>query len=218
MLRHKALFCLFVLGALATAARAAGVPTPVPSFTISASNVTMPPSGTVAIPFTLTSVNGFVGSVGVLCIEPTVAGSVHEGPYCANYGPARSYSLTANGTATGTYEVVAKKPPAVPVVGSLHLRRQPRGATWALASVLLLGLGFSRRSRRISRGLLVVAMAALAGIGMSGCGGPPTLTPGAYIFTLSATSVSSDTQPSITENTTATVTVPAGIVTDSTSN
>jgi hypothetical protein len=40
--------------------------TPAPSFTISATNVAMPLSGIVSIPFTLTSVNGFVGSVAVL--------------------------------------------------------------------------------------------------------------------------------------------------------
>jgi hypothetical protein len=36
-----------------------------PAFTISASNTTMPASGMGAIPFTLTSVNGFAGSVVV---------------------------------------------------------------------------------------------------------------------------------------------------------
>jgi hypothetical protein len=53
---------------------------------------------------------------------------------------------------------------------------------------------------------------ALAGIGISGCGGPPTLTPGDYVFTLNANSVS---PPSLTASTTSTVTVPAGIVTHS---
>jgi len=38
-----------------------------PSFSISASNAAMPTSGTGAIPFTLTSVNGFAGAVSVSC-------------------------------------------------------------------------------------------------------------------------------------------------------
>jgi len=112
MTRNKTLRCLVVFSGLACGLCAAQVPaaTPAPSFTISATNVAMPLSGIVSIPFTLTSVNGFVGSVAVLCIEPTVAGSVHEGPYCDQGGPLMAYPLTANGTTTGSIMIVAIKP------------------------------------------------------------------------------------------------------------
>ena len=212
MLRNNALSCLVVLSVLVTRACVAGAATPVPSFTITASNVTMPSSGEVSIPFTLTSVNGFVGSVGILCSEPTVAGSKHEGPYCENYGAVQSYSLSVNGTATGGYKIVAIKPPLVPAAGLRH----SGGATWALAGVLMLGLGLRKRSQRLARGLLGMGLIGLTGLGLSGCGGPPTLRPGDYVFTLTAQSVSNGTLiPVITASTTATVTVPAGIVTDS---
>ena len=61
-----------------------------------------------------------------------------------------------------------------------------------------------------------MGLIGLTGLGLSGCGGPPTLRPGDYVFTLTAQSVSNGTLiPVITASTTATVTVPAGIVTDS---
>jgi hypothetical protein len=184
--------------------------TPAPSFTISATNVTMPSSGMVAIPFTLTSVNGFVGSVSVFCFLPTVAGSVNKGPYCEDYGPAHAFPLTANGTTTGNYSVVAILPDVLPAAKSANQR--VRDGRWALAGVLMLGIGL-RRKRRFARGWMAVGVLGLIGMGLSGCGGPPTLTPGPYAFTLSAQSV--DTTPTITASTTAIVTVPAGIVTKS---
>ena len=67
MTRNKVLIHLIAIPALASSLSPAQVPTPAPSFTISASNVTMPSSGTVPIPFTLTSVNGFAGMVSVTC-------------------------------------------------------------------------------------------------------------------------------------------------------
>lgn len=213
MTRNKALSCMIVLSALASAVCAAQVPTNAPIFTISASNVTMPASGMVSIPFTLTSVNGFVGSVVVQCVPPTVSAGV-KAPYCEDYGPIQAFPLTADGSTTGSYEVVAIKPEAVPAVGGANLLRHGQGASWALAGFLMLGIGLQRkRTRRFARALLAIGVIGLTGMSISGCGGPPTLTPGAYVFTLNSNSVIGTL--GLSASTTSTVTVPAGIVTNS---
>jgi hypothetical protein len=211
--RNKVLSYLVVLSAWVPTLCRAGVPTPVPGITISTSNVTMPSSGTVSIPFTLTSVNGFVGSVTVDCIAPTEPAGV-KAPYCEDYGPVRAFPLTADGTATGSYEVVAIPLNVVAAARGENLLRHDQGASWALAGVLMLGLGLQRKkTRRLGRVLLAIGGIGLTVLGISGCGGPPTLTPGAYLFTLNANSVS--ISPALTASATATVTVPAGIVTKS---
>ena len=213
MTRNKVLSYLAVLSALAPTLCRAGVPTPVPSITISATNVTMPSSGSVAISFTLTSVNGFVGSVTVDCIAPTEPAGV-KAPFCEDYGPVRAFPLTADGTATGSYEVVAIPPQTEPAARGANLWRHDEEASWALAGVLILGIGLQRkRTRRFARVLLAIGGIGLTGMGLSGCGGPPTLTPGAYVFTLNATAILPALGPSA--STTSTVTVPAGIVTKS---
>jgi hypothetical protein len=82
-----------------------------------------------------------------------------------------------------------------------------------LAGALVLGFGLRRkRMLRFSRvSLAAFLLIGLAGLGIFGCGGPPTLTPGTYNFMLNANSVSAN--PALYATTTATVTVPAGIVT-----
>ncbi len=214
MTRSKVLSYLVVLSALAPPVCSARVPAPAPSFTISASNVTMPSSGTVTIPFKLTSVNGFTGTVAVNCTAPTVPAGV-KAPYCEDGGPIMAYTLTADGTTTGSMTIVASEPNPVPLVSGSSLVGRNEGAVWALAGILILRIGLPRkRTRRFPRVSLAVGMIlALAGIGICGCGGPPTLTPGAYPFTLNANSVS--ITPALTASATATVTVPAGIVTHS---
>jgi hypothetical protein len=214
MTRNRVLSHLVVLSTLAPPLCRARVPAPAPSFTISASNVTMPSSGTVTIPFMLTSVNGFAGMVAVNCTAPTVPAGV-KAPYCYDGGPVRAYTLTADGTTTGGMEIVASKPSVVPETTGLNHLNHGEGASWAVAGVLILGIGLQRkRTRRFPRVSLATGMIlALAGIEICGCGGPPTLTPGAYPFTLNANSVS--ISPVLTASTTATVTVPAGIGTHS---
>jgi hypothetical protein len=207
-MRNKALVCLAVLSAVVSTAFAAG-PAPAPSFTISASNVTMASNGIATVPLTLTSVNGFVGAVAVGCSAPTVAVGVRA-PFCGDYGPARAYPLTADGTATASINVIAIEPDVVPAARAAKFGRGHEG-NWALAGVLLLGIGLRKKSRRFVGAWLSVGVIGLVGMGISGCGGPPTLTPGAYVFTFNATAV--DGAPTFAASATATVTVPAGIVT-----
>jgi hypothetical protein len=211
MLRNKAVSCLIVLSALVSPACAAGMPAPAPSFTISASNVTMPESGMVAIPITFTSVNGFAGSVAVSCNPPTVAAGVRA-PFCQGGGPVMAYPLSANGTATGNVGIVAI-PLNVEAAAIASSAKHRQEGSWALAGVLMLGIGLRRLSRRVARAMLAIVGMGVIATGLSGCGGPPTLTPGSYVFTLNANSV--DTTTPLTASATATVTVPAGIVTKS---
>ena len=142
-----------------------------PSFTISAGNATMPTSGAGAIPFTLTSVNGFAGSVWVGCgpaNPPT--GSIL--PQCNFTGPIAPppLTLTANGTVTGSLNLVAYIPPCTTNPCPVNLQRRPphRGAVnLAFAGALLLGLGFRRRARRLGLVLLVVGvLAGFAGVAL----------------------------------------------------
>lgn len=211
MARNKSLLRLVILLAAGSRLCSAQTATPAPSFTISASNVTIPSSGSVPIPFTLTSVNGYAGQIAVNCSAPTEAAGVKI-PVCSQGGPVVAYPLTAGGTATGSITLLANIPNPVPFVRSSNLAT----ATWALAGMLLLGFGLRRKGAFHSARLLpaIVLLIGLASIGLCGCGGQPTLTPGTYVFTLNATSVSNGTQiPQLTATTTATVTVPAGIVT-----
>jgi drug/metabolite transporter (DMT)-like permease len=125
-----------------------------------------------------------------------------------------AYPLTANGTTTGSIMIVAIQPNPVPLSSRLNPAGRRGGAALALAGLVMLGLGRRRRgSRSFLRATLALGiMMGLAGLGLCGCGGPPTLTPGTYMFMLNATSVAT---PVLTASTTANVTVPAGVVTKS---
>ncbi len=211
MTRNKVLTCLAVLLALVSNLCEAQPSAPTPSFTISATNVTMPSSGTVSIPFTLTSVNGFTGSLIVGITPPTPPVGTRL-PYLDIGGPARDYPLAANATVTASIGVLAAIPEPVPV--KLNLPNRPaygEAVRWELAGVLLLGLGSLRKRARAMRLLLALCM-LVALTGISACGGPPTLTPGTYTYTLTATKINPAVlSPSAT--TTVNVTIPPGIVT-----
>jgi len=195
-----------------------------PSFTISAGNATISASGTGSIPFTLTSVNGFVGSIAVSC-GPANPPSGSFLPQCGYTGggavAAPPYSLTANGTVTGSLNLVSYIPPCsnpCPV----KMPRGPshrRAASLALAGALVIGLGI--RWKAMCRPMLTwIAFGALAVLaGMSACGGGNTLTPGTFAYTVTASQAgaitcSANACTALTANTTVNVTVPAGISTN----
>ncbi len=169
----------------------------------------MPSSGTATFPFTLTSVNGFAGSLVVLAAQPSVPAGVKL-PYLELPGPARTFALVANGTTTGTVGLLSAVPVPIPVRWNLPSNRSHgERAIWSLAGALLLGLGL-RRKRALATYLLLAAGLFLGLTAISACGGQPTLTPGTYTYTLTATEVNNTTA---TASTTVTVTVPPGIVT-----
>jgi hypothetical protein len=209
MTKHPSLTCLAVLLALAPSLCKAQTATP--GFTISASNVTMPSSGTTSIPFTLISVNKFAGSLVVGVTPPTPAAGVRL-PYLEIGGPAESYPLTANATLTGTIGILTAVPVPVPVRFNLPAHPAPgKRVIWSLAAVLMLGFGLSRRKARATR-LLLALCTLIALTGISACGGPPTLTPGTYTYTLTASTIDAS-QPQLSASTQITLTVPPGIVT-----
>jgi hypothetical protein len=83
---------------------------------------------------------------------------------------------------------------------------------WSLAGAFLLGLGLIRRRAHATRLLLALCM-LIAMTGLAACGGPPTLTPGTYTYTLTAFTTDTTTS-SLSASTTVVVTVPPGIVTN----
>ena len=189
-----------------------------PSFTISASNATMPSRGAGSIAWTLTSVDGFAGTVNVGCVPPNPpAGAIV--PTCSYGGPASlPYTLAANGTVTGTVPLIALTPPCsgpCPV----ELRRPGRarpghasGVSLVLAGALLFGFRVRKRAPRWLT-LMLIVVGGLAGIG--GCGGGgASLTPGTYAYNITANQTGTSTSPFLTATTTINVTVPAGVPTN----
>jgi hypothetical protein len=154
-----------------------------PSFTITATSVTMPSTGDGSMPFTLSSVNGYVGHVGVQCtgVDAPMGAKV---PYCGG-GPVIAYSLGAN-------EVLQQT-----------LVLTPYGVPVPLATGTLL-MVFAVR-RRKSRALIGMAAGMVASLGLiAGCGsGNSGMTAGTYAYTIVAT----DTKTNIVVTTSANVTV-----------
>jgi hypothetical protein len=146
--RNNTLTRLGVLLACASRLSNAQTSTPTPSFTLSASNITMPSSGTTSIPFTLISVNGFAGSLALGVTPPTPPAGVKL-PYLEIGGPAQLYPLTANGTLTSSIGVLSAIPVPVPVRFHQPTRHGDR-TIWSLAAALLLCLGLRRRRAAIN--------------------------------------------------------------------
>jgi hypothetical protein len=182
--------------AFALALFSTNAPAATPDFTIAATSVTMSSSGSSGVgssTFTLTSVNGYAGTIQVNCAPPTfLAGAMR--PLCGDVGgPALpTYTLTANQVVTGTINLFNSYPPCSngsPCPVSLPRRGGHRLAPGlVLAGGLLLGLGFRRRAARWLT-LTLLAVGALAGLaGISACGGNNSVvTPGTYVYTVEAT-------------------------------
>ena len=156
-----------------------------PTFTVSATNVTMPSSGNGAVPFTLASVNGYVGTVVVQCPEINAPAGARV-PICGE-GPLEAYSLAADEVITNTLALLSYGSP-VPIA----------------ASALVFGPGiWPKRKLRWSM-LALVFVGTLVSLGsFLGCGGgTPGMTPGTYAYTVTATDVETNTSVSTTANVT----------------
>jgi len=211
VIRNKALACFAVL--LALAPSLCNAQTSAGTYTVAASNVTMPSSGTTSIPFTLTSVNGFVGNLDVGVTAPTVPPGVKL-PYLEIGGPVHLYPLTANGTLAASIGVLSAVPVPIPVKFNLPQHPSSSHSTvWSLAGIGILFLGLRRR--RAAAPVLLALVLLLGLTTFTACGGPPTLTPGTYTYTLTASQVgnSQNMGTASSVSTTFTLTVPPGIVT-----
>ena len=154
------------------------------SFTISATNVTLPSNGDGSIPFVLTSVDGYVGTVAVSCPEVNAPAGARI-PYCGG-GPVFAFSLTAEERVTG------------------NLTLTPYGVPVPLAAGgLLIGLALRRRKGGWPTLALVLA-GTLASLGEAvGCGGgTSSMTPGTYPYTITATNAKTNVVVSTTANVT----------------
>jgi hypothetical protein len=177
-----------------------------PDFVIAATNVTMTSAGstgTGSAAYTLTSLDGYTGTVQVACDPPNppAGGKI---PYCGG-GPVRPpYTLTANQVVTGSISLYNI---AVPALVSLPGRGGHRLAQGlALAGMLLFGFGFRRKAARWLT-LTLFAMGTLVVLGeISACGANNNnaVTPGTYAYTVIATDINTSVSSSATIN----VTVP----------
>ncbi len=170
------------------------------SFTITATNVTMPGGGNPGTSnFTLTSVNGYSGKLVV--ISNYSGGDMNAKPPNCGIHTAPLFVLNANGTVSGTLTCYPYGK-VVPVVkldrpSSLPTRAPVPGLAFA-GWVLL-----RRRLRRTAaRWLGVLLLGAISVAGLTACGGNGLS--GTYPFTVVAT----DTVTQATANASITVTVP----------
>jgi hypothetical protein len=192
LLRLFAVCCLGFHGALAVGASA-------PSFTIAATNVTMPSGGNFASSkFTLTSVNSYAGQIRVSC---AYSGSEMGArvPSCGIYTNP-TFNLGADQTAKGTLTLF----PYGKVINFSSASR-PGGPTsrepmlaLAIVSVFLLG---RRLRNQGSKWLSLVVLAGAAVLGITSCGSGLSGT-----FPYAVTAV--DTRTNTSENTSIMVTVP----------
>jgi hypothetical protein len=180
-----------------------------PSFTITTTPVTMSSttaSGQGSSTFTLTSVNGYAGTIGIGCgnlYPPSGA----KAPLCDFGGPAypAAYTLTANQVMTGSILFLNTHPPCNPCPVSLP-RHEGHGLSsgLALAGALLFGVGLRRRTARWLT-MTLFAVGALAGlVGISACSDGSVVTPGTYVYTIAAM----DMNTNVTVTTSIDVTVP----------
>jgi hypothetical protein len=149
------------------------------------SPATISAGGSSTSTITITSMNGFNGSVSLSC--STISPSVTPAPACS-FSPG---SVT-NGSGTATLTVSTTAPHSLS--GMSASRQRPRGLGWmatgGLVMVGVLWFGAPWR-RRVAGASLMVLLFFAAGTGCGGGGGKTGGTPaGSYTVTVSATSTS----------------------------
>lgn len=159
-----------------------------PTFTIATSNTTVSTIGTGSIAYTLTSVNGYIGTVKVTCQAPNVAAGISI-PYCVPPAATQTdpypttFNLTANQIITGSFALNSTGDAAT---SSFLASRNPVLAIFFVVA-LLSGLTLRRHSaRRLTLPLFLAVLAALSCT--LGCGKVSQgFTPGTYTYVIGAT-------------------------------
>jgi hypothetical protein len=182
----------FVLGISLGSAAALFAATPTPGFTIAATIVSVPGQGTSTSQLTVSSVDGFAGTVGVSCFAPNVANITEPViPSCTE--PIVNVVVPANGSTTGTmiffppWEINIYDPASLPV------RRKPSHSEPMLAGILIGSAMLGWRIRRAlnrgtALGVAVIFSSSLAALaGCMGQGGL-AMTAGTYAYAISGTS------------------------------
>jgi hypothetical protein len=180
------------LGSLATRAIAA----PAPTFTVSATNVTLPAGATSATSqITVTSVNGYAGQIAITC-QYSGSEMNAKAPTCGG-GPQRVYTLTANQSTQGALSFYPYGT-AVPAAA----QNPPLAQTRIALALVLFGACFFLSLRRRTRSILVLLFAAIFLAGFTSCGANGLS--GTFPYTITGT----DFKTNSTANTSITVTVP----------
>lgn len=184
----------FLLSMAVTAAMAATTPLAgaAPSFTVSATNVTMSVNGEAYSQIKVTSVDGYAGTIHVDCVyagEPTNA----RLPVCGGYTTENDFKLDADQTITfirAFYPYGRTIPVSQPT--NRHARGFGISVAALLAGVLVFGFGFRRKAWRLAAPVVLCAI-VLAGI--CGCGGIRffiSTTPGTYFFNIVVVDIESN--------------------------
>lgn len=162
------------------------------TFTITATNVTMPSSGNGTSQFAITG----IPVAGTLVLSCGYVGTLALGnlPTCP-LTPPQAYTVSAGGTLKGS---VVFYPPGVAIPASVP------AAGLALGALVL--VGWRRRTRGLL--LLLCAMVVLAGAGACGGRSRIVMPPGTYPYAITAVnSPAAGTGPSYVATTTIMVTV-----------
>jgi len=192
--RNRGLFrVVLLLCVVACAAQALRAATQ--SFTIKGTDVKLSGQGSGQSTFTIKSVNGLAGQIGVTCSGPPPLGLVL--PDCEQ--PDVLVNVVANGTATGT---MGFRPPWTTVARDSRNGRNAPGRELPMAATLAGGIGLlSLRLRYRSSHTRMLAIAASLSLlaGLTGCVGKGGLamTPGTYTYSLSASGMGSSANTTI---------------------
>jgi hypothetical protein len=195
LFRFSALFAFSLMRVLPLAASAqTPLAAPTPQFTLTATNVSVSDTGSGVSNITLTSLNGFTGTVGVSCSAPTTLATVLVLPNCTF--PVKSLLVPANGSVTGTLPFV---PPSNVTASAANRQRQPAIPAPLKAAVVaacLLGLGFRKRfpfqgksGRWMGSITLATATLGLTSLmTLTGCigRGGLAMSPGTYSYVIQA--------------------------------
>ncbi|MDR3451952.1 MAG: hypothetical protein P4L96_03990 [Rhodoferax sp.] len=161
--------------------------TTTPGFTITANNVSLSGQGRGSSQYALTSVNGFAGTVAVVCNgpDPNLYPDLIM-PSCAE--PTQELVVPANGSISGS---MLFYPPWEGLTGQVGRPSKP--GTAPLFAGMFAGLGFLGLRLRKKAGLWLALALGAVSLGMLsgavGClgGGGLQMTPGVYTYTLSGT-------------------------------